>query len=191
MLHAAKTYQPKNNAQKLLLALKKIDNAALEKRAFKQSINPATGERCNSKLRCHNDGKCLWDNLSLEWYCECKPGFYGEKCMQQKCPKDCSSHGDCFQGQCFCRPGWCGNSCSEKCAAHRIKDVLDTAENKPLVQSKNMFNAIDKTVVNDMIKAESDSARQIIEEKKTIRKKVADRSEKDIDEAMSVQSKTN
>ncbi len=54
-----------------------------------------------------------------------------------------------------------------------------------------MFNAIDKTVVNDMIKAERDAARQITEEKKTIRKKVADRSEKDIDEAMSVQSKTN
>ena len=161
--------------------------AALEKRAFKQSVNPNTGERCNSKLRCHNDGKCLWDNLSSEWYCECKPGFTGETCQQQKCPKDCSNNGDCFQGQCFCRPGWCGNSCTEKCAAHRIRDVLDMANNKPVASS--MFNAIDKTVVKDMIKAEVDVSKQLNEEKKTEMKPAEDRNEKDMEEAMSVLKK--
>ena len=115
-----------------------------------------------------NNGKCLWDNLSLEWcIANVNLAFQGSDCRQKRCPKDCSNNGDCFEGKCYCRPGWCGSGCSEKCAANRMIDVLDSMPRNPAGKtSKTMFASIEKTVMKDLVEAEVDTRKQLQTEKK-------------------------
>ena len=75
------------------------------------SINPSP---CASDP-CYNGGTCH-DNGDGSYWCECPPGYYGQRCEGNVCvPNPCANGGTCVvQGSghtCICAPGWTGTNC--------------------------------------------------------------------------------
>jgi len=53
---------------------------------------PTAGEIAHAYAECSNMGTCNRKTGK----CECFPGFTGDACQKNKCPNDCSGHGQCF-----------------------------------------------------------------------------------------------
>ena len=59
----------------------------------------------SSSLHCQSDGKC-----------DCKPGFFGQKCnVDCQCDPNGSTPQQCqSDGQCYCKAGFYGQKCNFK-----------------------------------------------------------------------------
>lgn len=61
--------------------------------------------------------------------CVCSPWFTGEDCSTALCPRGCTGHGTCMNGNCVCDSGWNGYDCSLEdcprgCSGHGVCQVV-------------------------------------------------------------------
>jgi len=104
------------------------------------------GDACESKLcpgmtslsdmdtdkECSGHGKC--DLSTGECTCSGQwgllPGNPGpDSCADKLCPFDCTSHGQCVDGECICQQGWAGINCKQPvcqkdCSGHGVCSMI-------------------------------------------------------------------
>jgi len=74
---------------------------------------------CTSDTDCGN-GECKWVNDA--YACECKDGWFGERCMYLEedyaciTDSDCKNNGRCIKGglECECETGYQGRQCEDE-----------------------------------------------------------------------------
>ena len=126
-LEGVKEYHPiSSDPSSVLEQIDKLEGDEKMMKKFRSGVSPS-GSRCDAISMCSGRGDCLWDSLSHTFYCECRSGYFGESCNEKRCPKNCSGHGDCVNGECMCNPNFCGNLCSKSCRSESAKKLYEIA----------------------------------------------------------------